>query len=154
MLEATRIAEELRLAFEGEAWHGPALLEILSGINAAIAADRPIPEAHSIWELTLHIAAWEKVLLRRISGEAVQLSDEENFPAVHDKTEDAWQGTLAHLKETHEELMDSVRNMPESRLTEIVPGKDYDFYFMLHGGAQHIAYHGGQISLLKKIAER
>jgi uncharacterized damage-inducible protein DinB len=154
MLEATRIAEELRLAFEGEAWHGPALLEILAEVNAASAAARPISEAHTIWELTLHIAAWEKVLLRRIATEAVHLSDEENFPAVHASSEDAWQGTIAHLKETHEELMDSVRNMPESRLTEIVPGKSYDFYFMLHGGSQHIAYHGGQIALLKKIAER
>lgn len=154
MLETARIAEELRLAFEGEAWHGPALLEILAGVNAATAAARPITEAHSIWELTLHIAAWEKVLLRRIAGEAVQLSDEENFPAVRDESEDAWERTIAHLKETHEELMDAVKNMPESRLTEIVPGKDYDFYFMLHGGSQHIAYHGGQISLLKKIAER
>jgi uncharacterized damage-inducible protein DinB len=153
MFEVTRIAEELRLAFEGEAWHGPALLEILAGVNAASAAARPLTEAHSIWELTLHINAWEKVLLRRIAGEAVQLSDEENFPAVHDKSENAWQGALALLKETHEELIDSVKNLLDTRLTDIVPGKEYDFYFMLHGGAQHIAYHGGQIALLKKIGQ-
>jgi uncharacterized damage-inducible protein DinB len=153
MSETTRIAEELRLAFDGEAWHGPALLEILESVNGVSAAAQPLPGAHSIWELTLHIAAWEKVLLRRMAGETVELSDEENFPAVRDKSEDAWLAALAHLKETHEELMESVRNMPEARLGEIVPGKDYDFYFMLHGGAQHIAYHGGQISLLKKIAE-
>lgn len=151
MSEITRIAEELRLAFEGEAWHGPALLEILSGVNAPSAAAHPIANAHSIWELTLHIAAWEKVLLRRMAGEIVQLSDEENFPAVRDKNEDAWQAALAYLKETHEELLDAVKNMRVERLAEIVPGKDYDFYFMLHGGSQHIAYHGGQISLLKKM---
>lgn len=152
MLEAARIAEELRLAFEGEAWHGPALLEILAGVNATAAAARPLTEAHCIWELALHITAWEKVLLRRIAGEAVQLTDEENFPVVHDRNENAWQGALARLKETHEELIDSVKNLPDSRLTEIVPGKEYNFYHMLHGGAQHIAYHGGQISLLKKMA--
>jgi uncharacterized damage-inducible protein DinB len=151
MSEVTRIAEELRLAFEGEAWHGPALLEILAGVNAASASSHPIAEAHSIWELALHIAAWEKVLLRRMSGEVVELSDEENFPIVRDKSEDAWQAALAHLRETHEELMEAVKNMPEDRLYEIVPGKEYDFYFMLHGGAQHIAYHGGQIALLKKF---
>jgi hypothetical protein len=31
-----------------------------------------------------------------------------------------------------------------------VPGKPYDIRFMLHGAAQHAAYHGGQIALLKK----
>lgn len=152
MSESTRIAEELRLAFEGEAWHGPALLEILAGVNSASAAARPIADAHSIWELTLHIAAWEKVLLQRMAGEIIQLSDEENFPTVREKSEDAWQAALADLKETHEELMDSVKNMPEERLAEIVPGKEYDFDHMLHGGSQHIAYHGGQISLLKKMS--
>lgn len=154
MSECIRIAEELRLAFEGEAWHGPALLEILAGVNAAAAAARPITETHSIWELALHVAAWEKVLLHRISGEVVELNDEENFPPIRDKSEDAWQAAVAYLKQMHEELMDAVRNMPEERLAEIVSGKDYDFYFMLHGGAQHIAYHGGQISLLKKIGAK
>jgi hypothetical protein len=40
--------------------------------------------------------------------------------------------------------------MPDSRLTERVPGKDYDIYFMLHGAVQHALYHAGQIALLKK----
>jgi hypothetical protein len=41
--------------------------------------------------------------------------------------------------------------MPESRLAEQVPGKDYDFYHMLHGAVQHALYHAGQIALLKKV---
>jgi hypothetical protein len=35
-------------------------------------------------------------------------------------------------------------------LSEQVPGKPYDIRFMLHGAAQHAAYHAGQIALLKK----
>ena len=40
-----------------------------------------------------------------------------------------------------------------TRLLEKVPGKEpdyYDFYYMLHGIAQHELYHAGQIILLKK----
>ncbi|HXF12524.1 MAG TPA: hypothetical protein VN517_05190, partial [Terriglobales bacterium] len=62
MSETIRIAEELLLAFEGEPWHGPALLEILADVNAATAAAHPITNGHSIWELVLHVAAWEKIL--------------------------------------------------------------------------------------------
>ena len=152
MSETTRIADELRLAFDGEAWHGPALLEILADVNAATAAAHPVPNGHSIWELVLHIAAWEGVLMRRMAGEALQLHDEENFPPVLDHSEGAWAEARAHSKQVHEDLMQAIRKMPEAKLNRVVPGKNYDFYFMLHGGSQHIAYHGGQISLLKKMA--
>ena len=67
--------EQLKLAFEGEPWHGPALMDILTGIDASKAAAYPIKTAHSIWELVLHIAAWENVMIRRLHGEALQLSD-------------------------------------------------------------------------------
>ncbi len=152
MSESVRIADELRLAFDGEAWHGPALLEILGDVGAETAAVRPLPNAHSIWELTLHIAAWEKVMLRRMAGETHAPSDKENFPVISDETESAWKAAIQLLKDTHREFVREVQGTPESRLIEIVPGKNYDFCFMLHGAAQHIAYHGGQIALLKKIA--
>jgi hypothetical protein len=41
--------------------------------------------------------------------------------------------------------------LSDARLNEIVPGRDYSFYFLAHGIAQHNAYHGGQIALLRKI---
>jgi len=56
--EAARIADQLRRAFDGDAWHGDSLFEILEGVTAAQTAARPITRAHTIWELVLHIAAW------------------------------------------------------------------------------------------------
>ncbi len=74
MSEASRIADQLRRAFDGDAWHGDSVLEILNGVTAAQAAARPITHAHSIWELVLHIAAWDGVVLRRLGGAAVELA--------------------------------------------------------------------------------
>ena len=51
--EAARIADQLRRAFDGEAWHGDSLFEILKGVSAKQAAARPVANAHSIWELVL-----------------------------------------------------------------------------------------------------
>jgi len=70
MSEAARIADQLRRAFDGEAWHGDSVFEILQGIRAAQAAARPIKNGHTIWELLLHIAAWDGAVLRRMGGVA------------------------------------------------------------------------------------
>ena len=69
MKETERIREQLKRAFEGGAWHGPGVLEILENVSAAQAATHPIEGAHSIWELVLHIKAWEDACRRRLSGE-------------------------------------------------------------------------------------
>ncbi len=154
MSEAARIADQLRRAFDGEAWHGDALFEILEGVTAAQAAARPIKSAHTIWELLLHIAAWDGAVLRRLGGAAVELSDAENFPAVTDVSEAAWRAALAQVRRVHHDLIAAVSVLPDSRLDDMVPGKEgthYNFYYMLHGVVQHELYHAGQIALLNKL---
>jgi uncharacterized damage-inducible protein DinB len=154
MSEAARIADQLRRAFDGEAWHGDSVFEILNGVTAAQAATHPIKNAHSVWELVLHIAAWDGAVLRRMGGVAVTLSDAENFPEVKDASNAAWRGALAQVRPVHEDLVKTVAALPDSRLDEVVPGKEgahYTFYYMLHGVVQHELYHAGQIALLKKM---
>ncbi len=150
--ERSRIADQLKRAFEGDAWHGPAVLEVLEDVNARAAASKPVSGAHSIWELVLHIAAWDGAIRRRMEGQALQLSPEQDFPPVKDTGDAAWRAALEQLKQRHAELIQGVLSMPDHRLTSQVPGKDYDFYHMLHGAAQHELYHAGQIALLKKVA--
>ena len=153
MSEIEFVVDQLKCAFDGGAWHGPALMEILDGVDAKTAAARPISGAHSIWELVLHLTTWEQVITRRIRGEALMPSDEENFPPVQQPTETAWREALESLTAAHTELIQFVSAMKESKLNERVPGKDYDLRFMLTGAVQHAAYHGGQIALLKKAQQ-
>jgi uncharacterized damage-inducible protein DinB len=155
MSETARIADQLRRAFQGDAWHGDSLLEILEGVTAAQAAARPVKHAHTIWELVLHITAWDGAVRSRLAGAAVDLSDEQNFPSVMDASENAWRRTVEQARKVHNELIEAVKAFPDERLEEKVPGKKnepdwYNFYYMLHGVAQHELYHAGQIALLKK----
>jgi uncharacterized damage-inducible protein DinB len=152
--EGARIADQLRRAFDGSAWHGPALLELLSDVDAETAAARPVPQAHSIWDLVLHIAVWDDAGLRRLSGEKWQPTGLANFPQVPKPTEAAWHKAIAATKRTHERLVRTVAALPDSRLAERCPGKRYDFYHLLHGIAQHELYHAGQIAILKKACSR
>lgn len=153
MSEAARLADQLRRAFEGQAWHGDPVLEILADVNARTAAAHPIKNAHSIWELVLHIAAWDDAVRRRTGGKAVRVPAKKNFPPVTDTSKAAWDKTVEYLKRTHDELVQTVAAFPDSRLQEQVPGKTgsyHNFYYMFSGVAQHELYHAGQIALLKK----
>lgn len=148
--EAARIADQLRRAFYGSAWHGPAVLELLKDVHASTAAARPVKDAHSIWELVLHIAAWDRAAMVRLEGKKCQLTGAKNFPPVIDANESAWRTTMTEVKRTHDLLVTTVAGLSDARLRDRVPGKRYDFYHMFHGIAQHELYHAGQIAILKK----
>jgi uncharacterized damage-inducible protein DinB len=148
--EASGIADQLRRAFYGDAWHGPAVLELLQDVDAEMAAERPLARVHSIWELLLHIEAWDGAGLKRLAGKTARLKDKQNFPDVPEPTEAAWRHAVASAKRTHDTLVETVGGLSEKRLRHQVPGKRYDFYHMLHGIAQHELYHAGQIAILKK----
>ena len=150
MTEVERIQDQLERAFQGEAWHGPPLMELLDGVAAARAAAKPLRHGHSIWEITLHIAAWEGVARRRIEGESVELSDEEDWPPVRDPSEAAWKTAIAGLVQGHEALRRTISRLDDARLLGPVPGRPYTAYVLLHGVIQHGLYHAGQIALLKK----
>jgi len=155
MSETTRLADQIRRAFDGDAWHGDSVVELLQGVNAKMAAAYPIKNAHSIWELLLHIAAWDGAVLTRIGGTAVHLVDEQNFPPVKDTSDAAWRKAIEHAKDTHNTLVKAVTAFPDSRLHEQVPGKTenyYNFFYLFSGIVQHELYHAGQIALLKKAA--
>jgi len=156
--EAAQIAEQLQRAFYGSAWHGPSMLELLEDVDAETAAAKPIPNVHSIWELVLHTAVWDRAVRRRIRGQTTQPKGKKNFPPVPKSSsaakQAAWCKTVSWLTRTHADLISAVSALPEKRLRDRVPGKRYDFAFMVQGVLQHELYHAGQIAILKKAHRR
>src|SRR5215210_1595952 len=116
MNEIERIKDQLRRAYEGPAWHGPSIKELLADVSARQAAARPVTGAHSIWEIALHIAAWEEGARRRLSGDRAQLSTEEDWPAVADTSEAAWRKALELLETNNRRLRDALDGLDEARL--------------------------------------
>ena len=159
--EAARIADQLRRAQVGgddealgEAWHGPAVETLLADLDAARAAARPVPGAHSIWELVQHMTVWLETIRRRLEeNRAIELTPEEDWAAVRDTSEKAWQGLLERHRRAAEELRRLMAGLDDARLEQGVVGKEYNAYIMLHGIVQHELYHTGQIALLKKALE-
>jgi uncharacterized damage-inducible protein DinB len=152
--EIARIAEQLRRAVEGEAWHGPSVMEVLAGVDARTAAARPLAQAHSLWEILHHTTAWSRAVLRRLGGEAVELNGADDWPPVTDTSDAAWQAAVASFRAAQQELFAKLKSMSNDELGSAVPGKNYSNSFMLHGLVQHHLYHAGQMALLKKAAEK
>lgn len=149
--EIRRLEEQLRLALEGEAWHGPAVLEALAGVTAEQASSHPIPGAHSIWELVLHIGSDYTLVLRRMAGDGRPLTPEEDWPSCPPATADNWLQTVEALRRLNQQLREAVRAFPAEQLDEpLVPEAPYTAYTQFIGVTQHNLYHAGQISLLKR----
>jgi uncharacterized damage-inducible protein DinB len=149
--ELIRLEEQLRRALEGEAWHGPSVLEALAGVSPEQASSHPIPGAHSIWELVLHIGSDYSLLLRRLAGDGRQLTPEEDWPSCPPATAENWRLAVEALRRSNQQLRQAVRAFPAERLDEpLVPGAPHTAYAEFIGVTQHNLYHAGQISLLKR----
>jgi uncharacterized damage-inducible protein DinB len=150
MTEIERILDQSRRAFAGDAWHGPSLIAILDDVTASQGASRPFSDAHSIWELVAHIAAWERAGVRRLGGDRADLSDEEDWPSIPETSVAAWDRTKEMLTKGHEEFENAVSRLDDSKLDQRIIAGLPSIYVTLHGIIQHTLYHAGQIAILKK----
>lgn len=149
--EARRIADQLERGFEGDAWHGSSMSEILASVTAEQAAARPIAGAHSIWEIVLHSSVWQRTVRQRLQGRPIAaLPDDVDWPSADEPTEIAWQEALRELREEYELLRDEALGWDDENLDERTEGQRYTVYEMLHGVVQHNLYHAGQIAVLAK----
>jgi uncharacterized damage-inducible protein DinB len=152
-VETQRISTQLRQAFDGNAWHGPSVSEILRDVTCEIATARPIPGVHSIWEIVMHLIAIQRIILRRLDGDstAINVPQPEEWPAVTEESEAAWQKTLLELHAGDCLLRTRIENFPDDRLDEPLLSGGSTAYNNFHGYVQHNLYHAAQIGLLKKL---
>jgi len=149
--ETDRIADQLKRAFDGQAWHGQSVLELLKDMGAEEAVARPVPGRHTIWEIVLHNIVWNTMAFESVGGKAMRnLPLEEDWPRVEEYSEDAWRTTLEKLGEVKVSLVRAISEFGDERLDDTVPGRSYSYYVLFHGLIQHNIYHAGQIAILKR----
>src|SRR5436189_6444915 len=109
MTEIDRILDQLKRAFEGQSWHGPSIKELLNGVTAEQACQRPLANAHSIWESVHHIAVWEDVVLRLLQGDPaeVPISSPEDWLPTENACEAALGQVNTAVERSHQALVDA-----------------------------------------------
>jgi hypothetical protein len=152
--ECNRIAYQLASTINGEAWYGDSVREILNGVTAKQAEGRPIPNAHSIWELVLHTEAWCKLATGAVQGTPIPpwpaMPKELDWPPVTANSDQAWKYALQSFFASSQKFVEAIKGFSDERLDATVPGRTYNFYRLFQSMTQHAVYHSGQIALLKK----
>ena len=150
MSERQRILDLLDRAYRAKTWCGPALLETLDGVGAALAARHVKRGVHSIWELVEHVASWNDIVAERLSGKRPVVTPERNFPPITRTTPAAWKATLRRLARTQGKFRREVARFPVARLGRRRPKLDHTWNVLIHGQIQHQLYHAGQIAMLRR----
>src|SRR5207247_9236068 len=83
----------IRGTFEGDAWYGESVQVILQGVTSEQAFAHPIANAHSIWELVLHVSAWAQAAVEALKGVPIPRGpwpSDRDFPPITERSEAAW----------------------------------------------------------------
>ena len=148
-----RIAGQIRRSVFHEGWHGPAIFEVLHGLEAAKSGALTPVATHTIWELVQHMRAWNEVALDALAGRPLPPTDQADrlgWTTIPLISEPAWQLELNAFRDGAERLIQRTATLEDKRINEQVPGRPYDIGHMLLGIANHNTYHCGQIVLLHR----
>ncbi|RZK20852.1 MAG: hypothetical protein EOO86_03150 [Pedobacter sp.] len=152
------ITNEIKKAFNGDAWHGNHVMQTLNNVKAENAFEHFIPNAHSIAEIALHLTSWTEEVTSRLMSKPASEPARGDWPIPESKNPQAWEKIIFDFKVANEEL---IRHCEEVKINQWddevagerdpVLGNGVTNVELLSGLAQHHAYHSGQIALLSKF---
>ena len=154
------LRDDLKQLYDGDPWHDGPITALLRGVDAKGAANRTVPNCHTIWELVLHMTVWTREVASRVRG-ADAKDPPEDWPKQPAKgSESDWRAAQEDLRAAHQDFLravdalnpaDLVRMVGDQRSPSLGTGKTVGSH--VRGLLQHHTYHEGQIALLKRAAE-
>jgi uncharacterized damage-inducible protein DinB len=160
LISGPALATLLRKGDSSDPWHGPATADLLRDVPFEAAAARPVPDGHSLWEIVLHMTAWQREVFRRLGGAEPQAPEDGDWPEPAPAGQEAWDTARAELGASLEHLATVVSLLSDDDLREIVGtardralGTGITRAEMVAGLLQHNAYHSGQIAILRKALQ-
>ena len=143
------VRKELDIAFEyaylHDDWVNP-LAEALDGVTAEAALWRPSADGKGIWDIVLHLAAWnENIVERTKTGEKTHPKEGAWPPPPDSPDPVAWETAKKRLSDSIEE----VRNMIRTTSLDDLQAAPYGLGDLLCR-LTHLGYHLGQITKLRE----
>lgn len=157
MNEIKHTAVALKMVTEGPGWHGPSVQQILKDVTAAEALAKPATGGACMWEIVLHMRTWQQQALHGLDGARVrmELTREEDWPAIEDRSEGAWDVLKSEVAQAHRDMRERVKRLTAEQLDgQVQADREYPLYALVHGIIAHEAYHGGQLGLIKSSLRR
>lgn len=132
-------------------WGNPGLVKILKGVSVREAAWTPAPGTHSIWDEVNHIAYWSRFTLDYLKGRAKWIK--QAWPAGRGGAA-GWRRTVTRTSRLHSALTRRIVLLDDTALAArfgLTRRTRYTVDQLILGCASHIAYHVGQIAVLRKL---
>lgn len=148
------LLDVLDRAFDRRSWHGPNLRGSLRGVDLELAAWRPQPRRHNVWELAIHCAYWKYRIHRLLSEaepRAFELAGSDFFPRPVEASARAWKEELGLLETWHARLREDVLALDPEGLERRAGRSEHTVASLVAGAAAHDLYHAGQVRLLRRM---
>lgn len=151
--EVQSIIRNLQNTLSGEPWFGRAIYPILEEADKSEVYSKPNNTGHSLIELLYHMITWAEFCLKQLentSPQEVKEVESRDWQEIDPKNH-SWKNEMSEFRKNHEQIISILETKEDSILKEIVPGREFNFRFMLNGLIQHNIYHLGQIAYLNKM---
>jgi uncharacterized damage-inducible protein DinB len=151
--EVQSIIRNLQNTLSGEPWFGRAVYPILEEVDKSGVYNKPNNSGHSFIELLYHMITWAEFCFKQLENASPQEMKEvesRDWREIELKNH-TWKKGMGEFRKTHEKIISILETKDDSLLKKIVPGREFNFRFMLNGLIQHNIYHLGQIAYLKKL---
>jgi uncharacterized damage-inducible protein DinB len=147
------IAQHVIEVFEGGNWTDVNMETTLRDINYKEATTVTKASYNTIAALVYHISFYNEIVLKRLQGISPVINNANGFDLPPVKNEYDWAKLKERCFQSAHELGEAVIKFPEERLGELTVTGHSTNYKTLHGVAEHVHYHLGQIVLLKKLVK-
>jgi len=148
MSNLKEVIQNLKDTFNGSAWHGPNLQEILKDITAEQSL-RKVGNSHNIAELVHHIYAWRFYVIQHLEGrDNYEVPDDFNFIKIETIDKKHWIQLKSQLTDSQSIILNHLQSANDSLLDKLVGGREFKYSKLLHGLIHHDLYHAGQIRML------
>ncbi len=145
------IAQHLLAVHEGNNWTDVNIADVLKDVTTQEASTLTPASRNTIEALLHHITYWNRIMVQRINGIKVEISESNGFKTLPLLTDADWN----HLKEDNiasaHELSKAIMSVNERRLPQPIIEDYSSTYKNLQGTVEHVHYHLGQIVLIKNL---
>jgi uncharacterized damage-inducible protein DinB len=148
------IAQHILEVYQGGNWTEVNVKETLQNVTYEEAIEITPASPNSIAALMHHLSFYNEVVLQRLNGVEPVIDEMNGFDVPFIFNETGWQHLKERCFETAGNLAEAVRQLPEEKLEKLTPGGYSTYYKTLHGIAEHVHYHLGQMLLIKKLVKQ
>jgi len=117
--------------FNGPAWHGPSVKEVLKDLSHEDVL-KSVGNAHNITEIVFHMIAWRNFLINKLKGqESYDVSKADNFQKFEHISEQEWTNLKDRLENSQKELQDLLSKVDDDILNQKIGMRGYNFYTLM-----------------------